>query len=114
MTFDDGIVNVYIITNTAEAGKKPVKGLSFRESFYFGFDTLGINRYYTALQANQQIEAVINIPGWNSIPARSAVAVMEDDSQFLIQMVQPMLDEDGLRITKLSLERIGEDFAVLS
>ena len=113
MTFDDGIVRIYTITNTAEDGKKPVKGLTYVESFYFGYDTLGINRYYTALQANQQIESVINISGWNTIAARSSVAVMEDGSQFLIQMVQPMLDEDGLRITKLSLERINQNYAIL-
>lgn len=112
MTFDDGIVKIYTVTNTAAAGDKPKKGLSLRESFYFGYDTLGINRYYTALQAHQQIEAVINVPGWNAIPVES-VAILEDDTQYTVQMVQPMIDEDGLRITRLSLERLGESYDVL-
>ena len=113
MTFDDGIVKIYLIGNIAANGKEPKEGLVSYESFYFGFDTLGINRYYTALQANQQIEAVINIPGWNQINAATHVAVMEDDSQFRIQMVQPMLDDFGLRITKLSLERLVNQYAVM-
>ena len=112
MTFDDGIVKIYEIGNIAARGKEPKEGLVAYESFFFGYDTLGINRYYTALQANQQIEAVINIPGWNQINAANHVAVMENGDQFRVQMVQTMLDEDGLRITKLSLERLVNRYAV--
>lgn len=121
MTYDDGIVGLYLLTNVQTPGKKPVKGLTHVESFYFGFDTLGINRYYTALQANQQIEAVINIPGWSEINAGKHIAIIadadggfENATQYTVQMVQPTLDDDGLRITRLSLERIGESYAVLS
>ena len=51
MTFDDGILTIYKIENIGKPGFKPVPGLSKKESFYFGYDTLGITRYYTALQA---------------------------------------------------------------
>ena len=112
MTFDDGIVNIYTVANTAAAGDKPVRGLQFLEAFHFGYDTLGINRYYTALQAHQQIEAVINIPGFNAVRVES-VAVINGE-QYTVQMVQHMNDEDGLRFTRLSLERIGENYAVIS
>lgn len=114
MTFDDGIVGIYLITDTASAGSKPKKALSLVESFFFGYDTLGINRYYTALQANQQIEAVINVPDWHELNPAMHVAVMENGNQYKIQMVQPTTDEDGLRITRLSLERIREDYAFVS
>lgn len=110
MTFDDGIVKIYSIGNIAANGKEPKEGLVAYESFYFGFDTLGINRYYTALQANQQIESVINIPGWNTLNPAKHIAVMENGDQFRIQMVQTMLDEDGLRITRLSLERLAKAY----
>ena len=113
MTFDDGIIQICSITNGAGPGDKPIRVLSVEESFYFGYDTLGINRYYTALQAHQQIEAVVNIPGWNRIQIES-VAVFENGDQFAVKMVQPQHDEDGLRITKLSLERITENYAFLS
>lgn len=114
MTFDDGIVTIYELTEKREPGKKPKVEASRIEAFCFGYDTLGINRYYTALQANQQIEAVVNIPGWNTIDSSKHIAAMEDGRQYRIQMVQTMLDEDGLRITKLSLERLGENYAVMS
>ena len=116
MTFDDGIVGVYELTQVKIPGKMPTEGLSLKGRFYFGYDVLGINRYYTALQANQQIEAVINIPGWNPIQANRHIAIIADENglidsdtvQYRIVMVQPTTDEVGLRITKLSLERIGD------
>lgn len=122
MTFDDGIVGVYELTEVKVPGKMPVDTLTLIDQFYFGYDVLGINRYYTALQAKQQIESVISIPGWNPIKANRHIAVIADPDgsldaecdQFRIVMVQPTHDEYGLRITKLTLERIGEKYAAMS
>ena len=111
MTFDDGILKICRAVNIGEAGMKPVIRLEEKESFYFGYDNLGINRYYTALQARQTIEAVVNIPGWSDISALD-VCVMEDGRQYKLAMIQPTMDENGLRVTKLSLERLGENYAV--
>ena len=61
-TFDDGILTIYSVENIAEPGDMPVTGLVEKASFYFGYETVGINRFYTALQANRQIESVVHIP----------------------------------------------------
>lgn len=115
MTFDDGIVGIYEISDIQqEAGKKPVKGLRHTESFYFGYETLGLNRYYTALEANQQIESVIHIPDWHELNPALHIAILENGKQYILRMVQPTLDENGLRVTRLSLERIHENYAVMS
>lgn len=122
MTYDDGVIGVYELTQEKVPGKKPTEGLQEKERFAFSYETLGINRYYTALQADQQIESVIRIPGWVMIPANRHIAVLADVDgnitgecdQFRIVMVQPTTDEDGLQITRLSLERLGENYAVFS
>ena len=115
MTFDDGIVRIYAITNGAAAGAKPVKQMTLIDCFYFGYETLGFQRYYTALEAKQRIAAVIDIPGWNAgINSAESVAILEDGLQYLIQLAQPTKDEDGLRITRLTLERLNERYAVES
>lgn len=122
MTFDDGIVGVYELSEQNTPGKMPVDGLTLSEKFYFGYETLGINRYYTALQANQQVEAVISIPDWHEIVANKNIAIIADEDgvldsgckQYRIVMVQPTTDESNLRITRLTLERIGENYAVIS
>ena len=112
MTFDDGILTICETVQVAGNGLKPRLKLSERESFYFGYDVLGINRYYTALRANVQIDAVVNIPGWHEIDSRN-IAVLEDGRQFRLSLIQPQLDEDGLRITKLSITRITEHYEFL-
>lgn len=113
MTFDSGIASVYKATNTAENGKKPKKGLVLIGQYYFGFQTLGVNRYYTALQAHQQLEAVIAVPGWEPVPVE-AVVILESGLQYTVRMAQHALDENGLQITRLSLERNGESYDVIS
>lgn len=111
MTFDDGILTIYETENIGEPGMKPVTGLTEKARYYYGFDTLGYNRFYTALQAKQQIEAVVNVPGWNDIRIQD-ICALDNGEQFRIVLSQQTLDEDGLRITKLSLERTGENYAV--
>lgn len=111
MTFDDGILTIYTVENIAENGAKPRKGLVLRNRFFFGFDVLGVNRYYTALEAKIQLSHVVNIPGWGGVSPLD-IAVMEDGTQYRVQMIQPQLDENGLRITKLSLERIVQEYDI--
>lgn len=112
MTFDDGILTVYDIANSAEPGAKPVPALAEKSKHYFGYDNLGITRHYAALQANQQIAAVVNISGWHDIKVTD-VCTLENGGQYTVIMVQPTTDEDGLRIMKLSLERVSQTYAML-
>lgn len=111
MTFDDGILRVFEKRNISSDGNMPKYKLMFQQTLYFGFDVLGFNRYYTALQANKRIDMVINIPGWENFDVNSIV-ILEDNLQYTLQMVQRMYDEENLKYTKLSLERLGESYAI--
>ncbi len=112
MTFDDGILNIYTMNNVADRGEKPRYMLSLKSQHYYDYDTLGINRYYTALQANQQIEAVVNIPDWHFDININDICTLENGFQYQIRMIQPELDESNLRVTKLSLERLSENYDI--
>lgn len=105
MTFDDGILKIYRTENIAKPGDMPKDELVLKSEHYFGFDVLGYNRYYTALQAHQNISAVVNIPDYHDISSLD-VAELEDGTRFHIRLVQSMKDENGLNITKLTLERV--------
>lgn len=111
MTFDDGILMIYRTENIAKPGEKPKKGLKQKEPYYFGYGELGYNRIYRAKQAKEQVEAVVNVPGWGDIRAMD-VCVIENGEQFRILTRQPTTDENGIRITKLSLERLDERYDV--
>lgn len=109
MTYDDGILRICEQVKVSGNTVKPETRLRERTRHYFGYDVLGINRYYTALRANVKIDAVVNIPGWDVIDSRDIV-VLEDGSQYRLALVQPQLDRDGLRMTKLSITRITESY----
>lgn len=111
MTFDDGILKIYDIRNISEFGMKPVVGLRYRSSHCFGYETVSITRYYTAMQSNNQISDVVHIWQDREITAKN-ICVMEDGSQYRCQFVQHMENEDGLRITKITLERLNEEYVI--
>lgn len=111
MTYDDGILNIYEPVNSSGKGEMPVMLLKLKTQHYYSFDALGYNRYYTALQARQQLEAVVNIPGWHDIKATD-ICALYDGTQYKLATVQPLVGDDGLRFTKLSLERLGEAYVV--
>ena len=113
MTFDDGILTVYHVKNIAQDGDRPVMGLEKKAQYYFGYAQIGVTRYYNAKQASQEVSAVVNIPGWNDVKNTDVIVLAEpSDLQYQIGFVQPELDENGLRIMKLTLERIGQKYEV--
>ncbi len=113
MTFDDGILSVYSVVNVAEPGRKPIEALKEKAKYYYGFDRIGVTRYYTAKQYNQNIEAVINVPDWIDATTDNVIILEEfPDIQYQIHMVQPEYDENGLKITKLTLGRVGHEFKI--
>lgn len=61
MTFDDGKLEIYRTVNAADPGEKPRMELRYQSSHAFGYETVGISRYYTALQAKEKIEEVVHI-----------------------------------------------------
>ena len=111
MTFDDGIFTIYTTVNIGEPGSKPVVGLVKKENYYYNYDTLGVTRYYKAMQAQQQLEAVVDIPEWNDISTLD-ICILENQKQYKIAMIQNTYDDDGLKITRLSLERLGEKYDI--
>lgn len=112
MTFDDGIVRVYKVRNQKTAGEIPIKGLEKFKSFYFAFQTVGITRIYEAIKANQQVDAVIAVYLDREVTTND-IAVFEDGKQYVIRTVQPTVDENGINIMKLGLERNGENFEII-
>lgn len=111
MTFDDGILTVYRPQNTAGPGDKPVPGLTFRGRYYYGISSLGVTRYYAAMQAGQDVSAVVAVPGWNDIVTNDVI-VLDDGRKYRAEMVQPETDEFGLRIMRVTLGVLSVDYQI--
>lgn len=112
--FDAGLVSICTLTNTAAAGNMPAERLSILETMYFGELTVGMNRFYAAQGVNQQVDLMIRV--WRCPCAqagRYAVLEYSDyDGQYRIQQVQHRLDDDGLKVTDLTLTRLEANYDV--
>lgn len=111
MTFDDGILKIYKVENSAPSGSEPVEQLHFKEECYYHQEALGYNRYYTALQAHQKIDMVVDVPDWIDVSAND-VCIPENDLQYTVNFVQKSYDDNNLKITKITLGRLGENYDI--
>ena len=104
--FDDGQVDIYTITNTASAGDLPKEGLVYGASYWYEERTVGITRFYAALKTDIKLEMLIRI--WRDRSIDTSQICKIGDDQYQIVQVQHVLNEDGLEVTDLSLERVGD------
>lgn len=118
MLLDGGIVTIYQQKNISQSGDMPkYEWTQVLQSFY-GNKTVGINRYYTAKAQNDKIDMLIEVQRiYNISPAVNRAGIdrqylglepVEGDNNiyFRILQVQQVIDEDGLKMTDISLGRI--------
>jgi len=85
--FSDGLVRIYAVTNAAEPGKKPVDRLTIKHNLRYEQRTVGVTRYYAAMQANVQVQSVLRCPRRSDVSTQD-VAVPIDGRQYRIVQVQ--------------------------
>ena len=111
MTYDDGILTIYTVANKAEPGNKPATELVEKAQYYFAYSNIGVTRAYLAKTASQEVSAIVLIPDWSDVKVTD-ICVLEDGTQYQIDLVQPEKDENGLRMMKLTLGRLRQEYEV--
>ena len=106
MKLDDGILEVYSLENEALNGLMPQMTKTLVGRHFFKFRTVGYGRYYAASGVNMQVDLVCRI--WESRNIRNDMMVLLNKEWFRIVQIQHLFDEDNLRVTDLSLERVDE------
>lgn len=106
MTFDDGIVKIYVQQNMADKGDMPKLEEVLKGEYFFAYETVGFQRYWTAAAHNKQIEAVIDIDLDRTI-SNNDIVEFEDGTKMNVIQTQHAKDEDGLWFTRLTLEQIA-------
>lgn len=117
MNLDRGIVTIYRQTNTAKPGELPFYSWTEVFSSYYGERTVGVNRYYTALSHDDQVDMLIEIAPVLSLSTNDRAGIdrayfgldpVEGDQNlyFRIVQIQQTEGDDYLPATLLSLERI--------
>jgi len=112
--FDAGKVSICNLENKAAPGRMPVNTLVPVAVAYFGERTVGYNRYYAAQGVNQQIDLLIRVWRCNAVKIGmyAVLSMSENDGQYRITNVQHLLDDDGLKVTDLTLSRLEENYDV--
>jgi len=105
---DAGTLTVCSLTNVADNGAMPVEILTPVASSYYEDRVVGYGRYFAAKGVNEQVD--LTVRSWRLPEARAGMyAVLSDgenDGQYRIVQVQHLLNEDGLKVTDLSLARL--------
>lgn len=110
MRLDDGIARVLRMADEPSSGSLPI--LDYTEVFasYYANRTVGFARFFTAQANNQQIDVMIRIQRFGV--SISDIIVLEPTydtdlaDRYKVLQVQQIVDEDGLFMTDLSLERL--------
>ena len=111
MLLDSGVLTVCTLQNMAENGKMPDMRLTPKSSHYYGERTVGYGRQYAAMGVNEQVDLVARI--WQDRTVRIGMyVVLDSKEQYRIDNVQQLLDEDGLRVTDLTLGRLDKLYDV--
>ena len=111
MTYDEGLVTICELENIAPSGALPRERLVKRKALFFGDRTVGFSRQYAAKGVNEQVDRLILT--WREHTIHIGMyAVTEDGEQYRIDNVQHLLDDDGLKITDLTLRRLDQLYDV--
>lgn len=111
MIFDDGVVFPCRLENQAENGDMPEMVLVPFGKYWYGERTVGYNRQYLAKGVNEQVDMLIRIHHTRAIRIGN-YAVLGNGEQFRITNVSMVTDENNLRYTDLTLQRLDENYEV--
>lgn len=106
-THNDGVVKIYKVANIAPPGGMPKKGLVLKETLRYKERTVGIKRYYAALQANVRIDYVLRCPRLQSVSSQD-VAIPNDGMQYSIEQIQ--YPEDAPLDMDLTLKGVAAQY----
>lgn len=109
--FNDGVVNIYSVGNIAPPGNMPKEGLTLKVGpLRYKERTVGMGRFWTAMQAQVKIDQVIRVQQLRSISTQD-IAIPNDGKQYEIKQIQYPEDVEP-PVMDLSLERVEADYDI--
>lgn len=113
MVLDAGVLKILRGHNEAENGDlvRMVYDIEIFRSYY-GEKTVGIQRFYTAKSVDSQADLLVEIQRCGAVLANKDVCRLKSfrdsgiSGDYKILQAQQVLDEDGIPMTDLTLQRI--------
>lgn len=111
MLLDSGTLRLCWLKTSEPDGKAPVEHLVPGKDQFYGERMIGYGRQYAARGVNEQVDLLVRI--WQDRTARiGMVALLDTGEQFRIDHVQHLTDENGLKVTDLTLRRLEDLYDV--
>lgn len=113
-SFCDGITNIYKVSNLALPGDMPREGLVLQQTLRYHERTVGMGRYYQAMQNNIKVDFVIRCPEVRGLSEKNTdilVAILIDGQQYKVMQIQYIEDAEPPSMD-LTLERVGENYDI--
>ena len=113
-SFNGGVVSLYKVTDLALPGDLPVEGLVLKQTLRYKERTVGMTRYFAAMQNNIKVDFVIRCPEVRGLSEKNTdilVAILIDGQQYKVMQIQYIEDAEP-KSMDLSLERLGSDYAI--
>ena len=105
----DGLVRIYSVANTAAEGDAPVEALTLKACMRYAERTVGIGRFYAAMQNNVKIDYVLRCRRIREVTTQDVAVPTADGKQYKIVQIQY---PEGIEppVMDLSLERLDADY----
>lgn len=108
LPFNDGIVDIYTVENVAFLGDAVSEKLTKYNRYRYKNQTVGMSRYFEAMQNNVMVSLVILIPTIDGNISTQNVAVI-GGKQYVILQVQ-RIDDARPPHLKLTLSEVEENY----
>jgi len=114
--FNNGKIKIYQVSEVSEPGGMPVEGI-YELFAHFNFEErkIGITRRHMAMQDNQKIDRLIRIWQDRYIEVDFICTINDGfnaDAQYRIAKVDHFRNDDGLKLTDLTLERLDDFYDI--
>lgn len=120
MRLDDGMARICELENIADPGFMPKRRLTVKTEQYFEERGISQSRQYLAKGVSEQVDMVIRIWDDGIRPRIGMYVVLTNyegqentgGDQFRIDNVQPLMNDEGLRVFDLTLSRMEDRYDV--
>lgn len=111
MLLDSGVLRICTLKQIGQNGKMPKQQLVPGQRKYYGERVVGYGRQYAAMGASERVDMLARI--WQDRTVRIGMYALDGlGDQYRIGNVQHLTDEDGLKVTDLSLERLDDNYDI--
>ena len=109
--YNDGVVNIFSVSNIAEPGNMPKDKLDIKVSnLRYEELTVGMGRFWTAKQTDVKVDLMLRAPQLRNVSTQD-IAIPIDGKQYKIVQVQYPKDVEPPSMD-LSLERLEAQYGI--